>query len=95
MTYVPAFPKPRRLTNEDYKRWVRRQPCVACGATSQAHHTVTKGAGGSDYRTLAVCWKHHAELHGRGQAWFEEEYMVDIQDEVIRLLESYIAGGRP
>ena len=68
--------------------------CCACGATSQAHHTVTKGAGGSDLRTLAVCWKHHAELHNRGAAWFEEEYMVDLKDEMIRSLESYIAGGR-
>ena len=94
MTYVPAFPKPARLKNPAYLAWVRRQPCIACGATSQAHHTVTKGAGGSDYRTVPLCWMHHADLHGQGEKYFEEEYMVDIKDEVIRLLETYIAGGR-
>ena len=94
MTYTPAFPKPVRLKDRGYLAWVRRRPCIGCGARSQAHHTVTKGAGGSDFRTVPVCWKHHQELHRKGPAWFEEEYMVDIQDEVIRLLESYIAGGR-
>jgi len=38
---------------------------------------------------------HHADLHGQGEKYFEEEYMVDLKDEIIRLLESYIAGGRP
>ena len=32
---------------------------------------------------------------GKGAAWFEEEYMVDLKDEIIRSLEAYIAGGRP
>src|SRR5437899_767796 len=110
MTYVPAFPRPSRLKDPAYLRWVRLRPCVACGSAfgaawrpAHAHHTVTKGAGGSDYRTVPVCWKHHAELHNRGAAWFEEEYMVDLKDEIIRSLESYIgqlalgsrsAGGR-
>jgi len=94
MTYVPAFPKPTRRKDPGYLDWVRMQPCLACGVAAHAHHTVTKGAGGSDYRTVPLCFKHHTELHGRGAVWFEEEYIVDLQEEVIRLLESYIAGGR-
>ena len=94
MTYVPAFPKPSRLKDKDYIDWLRRRPCLVCGAVAQAHHTVTKGAGGSDYRTVPLCWTHHADLHGQGEKYFEEEYLVDLKDEIIRSLEAYIAGGR-
>ena len=95
MTYVPAFPKPARLKDAAYVAWVRLRPCIVCGARSQAHHTVTKGARGSDLRTVALCWKHHAELHAKGPVLFEIDYKVDLKDEIIRSLESYIAAGRP
>jgi hypothetical protein len=54
---VLAFPKPIRKTDPGYLAWIRTQPCVACGAQSQAHHTTTKGARGSDYRSLSLCYR--------------------------------------
>lgn len=90
-----AFPKPVRQKDPEYLAWVRRRPCIACGARAQAHHTVTKGARGSDYQAVALCWTHHSILHQKGRARFELEYHVDLKDEIIRSLESYIAAGRP
>ena len=91
---VLAYPKPVRLQDKIYLAWVRRQPCVACGAASQAHHSKTKGARGSDYRALPMCFKHHEELHRRGKAFMEIEYRVDIREELIRLLETYVSALR-
>lgn len=89
---VLAFPKPARLEDVDYLRFIRRQACLICPAASEAHHTRTRGSGGSDYLTLPLCPKHHREIHKRGLAWFEIEYRVDLRSELIRFLEIYLSA---
>jgi hypothetical protein len=91
---VLAFPKPSRKTDPGYLAWIRRQPCVACGAASQAHHTTSKGAGGSDYRSVALCYRHHQRLHRMGRQRFQAEYGVDLNEEIIRLLEAFVSALR-
>jgi len=91
--YVPAFPKPVRLTDPDYLRYIKRQPCLLCPSASvDPHHTKTRGAGGSDYRALPLCRKHHEDLHRRGAIVFALDYRIDLQAEQIRLLEMYVSA---
>ena len=89
-----AFPKPRRLVDAAYLDFIRLRPCLIEGAAAQAHHTVPVGAGGSDYRTLPLCHRHHEELHRIGKTRFETRYRLDITEEVIRHLELYVSALR-
>lgn len=93
MTRQPlAFPKPNRLKNPDYLAWIRRQPCLVDHVVAQAHHTMSRGAGGSDYRSVPLCPQHHRECHRRGGSWFQETYRLDFTEEVIRLMETYLSA---
>lgn len=87
-----AFPKPVRVEDPDYLRFIRRQPCLVCPAAAEAHHTIHRAAGGSDYRTVPLCRPHHRQIHSRGSVWFEAEYRVDLQGEMVRFLEIYISA---
>ena len=96
---IPAFPKPVRLRSDAYIRWIRQQPClVHPRSVPHAHHTTSRGAGGSDYRTVPLCFGCHNEIHQLGQARFEERHAVSFNEEMLRLLETYLAAqnrGRP
>jgi hypothetical protein len=97
---VLAFPKPVRLEDPDYLRFIRRQPCVVSHTASQAAHIKPEGHGKmgskvSDYRTVPLSWKLHEELdHKLGRERFEEKYNVDLDKEQIRLLEMYVSALR-
>lgn len=92
MTGALTFPKPRRLVDVVYLAWIRARPCLICGAAAHAHHTKTVGAGGSDYRALPFCPRHHDEQHRIGIMRFSLRYKLDIEQEVIRHLELYISS---
>lgn len=96
-----AFPKPVRLEDDDYKRFIRRQPCLICGAASEHAHIVPKGGGKtgskvSDYRGVPLCRNHHRwdrrSLHAIGRERFEEEQKVDLDLVQIQYLEMYISA---
>lgn len=89
---VLAFPKPVRLKDKDYLAWVRRQPCLVDYVVAEAHHTVTRGAGGSDYRSVPLCFRHHKECHRVGRSSFEARHRLDFTEEVIRLMEIFISA---
>jgi len=89
---VLAFPKPVRLKDKAYVAWIRRQPCLVDYVVAEAHHTVTRGAGGSDYRSVPLCIRHHKEAHRMGRASFEAKHRLDFTEEVIRLLEIFISA---
>jgi hypothetical protein len=91
---VLAFPKPVRFEDDAYLRFIRRQPCLICGAASQAHHVQAGGVGTkcSDYRTVPLCHNHHRELHNHGRTSFELQYSVDLNLEQIRFLEIYLSA---
>lgn len=52
--------------------------CVICGSTIGvvAHHVKHKGAGGDDdpENLLALCGKHHLEIHAQGCKTFMKKY---------------------
>lgn len=89
---VLAFPKPSRLQNRTYLDWIRRQPCLIDHVVAQAHHTTSRGAGGSDFRAVPLCHAHHREFHRLGKLRFEEKHRVDLVEEILRLLETFIAS---
>lgn len=89
---VLAFPKPSRLQSPGYLAWIRRQPCLVDYVVAQAHHSITRGRGGSDYRCVPLCVRHHNEVHRMGSTSFEAKYRLDFMEEVIRLLEIFISA---
>jgi len=94
---VLAFPKPVRLEDPDYLRFIRRQPCVLCGAAPEAHHVVPRGGGKtgarvSDYRCVPLCGRHHRACHAQGRARFEAEHAVDLDLVQIQYLEMYVSA---
>jgi len=92
MSNTLAFPKPVRLKDKDYLAWIRRQPCLVDYVVAEAHHTTSRGAGGSDYRSIPLCLRHHKEAHRLGRVSFELKHRLDFREEVIRLLEIFISA---
>jgi hypothetical protein len=93
---VLAFPKPMRLQDRGYLRWIRQQPCLIDHVQADAHHVDVGGVGtkGSDYRTLPLCRRCHREAHTLGRRRFEERHRLDMREEIIRLLETYLSAQR-
>lgn len=91
---VLAFPKPVRLEDLDYLRFIRRQPCLLHHVAAQAHHVISRGAGGSDYRALPLCTIHHECLHRIGRERFEAKFQVNLDAEQVRYLEIYLSALR-
>lgn len=96
-----AFPKPVRLLDPGYRRFIRRQPCVVCGAASEHAHIVPKGWGKtsskvSDYRSVPLCRNDHRfnrrSLHAIGRERFEDEQRIDLDLVQIQYLETYISA---
>lgn len=87
---MQCFPKPAREVDAAYLRHVRGQRCLVChNGKPDAHHMVSRGAGGSDYTCLALCRQHHSELHQIGRARFEQRYGVDLWAACAATLASY------
>lgn len=70
-----------REIDEEFLKHVRALGCSVSGCrinTINSHHLKTRGAGGSDYTCVPLCWKHHAEIHQLGRSKFEEKYSIDL-----------------
>lgn len=96
---VLAFPKPVRLRDEDYLRFIKRQPCLITHCASEASHIVPEGHAKmgskvSDYRTLPMHPKIHRLYHRVGRKAFEERFNVDLDLEQIHYLEIFISALR-
>lgn len=94
---VLAFPKPVRMEDPDYLRFIRRQPCCVSGVQSQAHHVVPEGGGKvgakvSDYRTVPLSFKLHDEYHRMGRTAFEAKRNIDLDLVQIQYLEMYLSA---
>ena len=97
MSAVLPFPKPVRLEDPAYLRFIRRQPCILTGTASEASHIVPEGQGKmgskvSDYRTVPMSPKLHREYHRIGRRKFEEKYNVNLDLEQLRFLEMYLSA---
>jgi hypothetical protein len=94
---ILAFPKPVTLTDDDYKRFIRREACCVCGSASQHHHVVPEGWGKmgakvSDYRGAPVCPRCHSTFHRIGRKRFEAEFHIDLAEVQIQCLEKYLSA---
>jgi hypothetical protein len=77
---VKPIAKPLRLRDPDHLRFLRTQPCLACGRSpSDAHHLkfaqqTALGRKVSDEFTVPLCRTHHRELHHRGneRIWLQQ-----------------------
>lgn len=90
------FPKPQRQTDPEYLKFIRLHLCIVpgCGQRSEAHHLVTRGAGGSDYSAIPLCHEHHAKLHALGPTAFEDTFALDLWRELAGLLWIYLTDQR-
>lgn len=94
---VLAFPKPVRMEDADYRRFIRRQPSCIDGTASQHHHVIPEGGGKtgskvSDYRGVPMDDRHHREYHRIGRKAFELKYNIDLDLVQIQYLETYISA---
>ena len=94
--------KPKRETDKNYRKYIEQQPCLVrnsdCLGDVVCHHTVTVGAGGSDYLGVPLCAEHHTGktgVHQMGRDSFQKFHNIDFRDEIIRLLKEYIREITP
>lgn len=89
--------EPRRVRDEEHRRYVARQPCVVCGRTpSQAHHLRFAQPRAlarkvSDEFTVPLCALHHQELHLRGD---ERLWWNDKRIDPLPIAEDYWRASR-
>lgn len=84
--------KPSRETNEKYLVFIREQRCLIsnqCIGEVDAHHTKSRGSGGSDYSAVPLCRKHHTQYHTKGGVWFSKNYEIQMYQEIARLLQQW------
>ena len=88
------FPKPIREKAPDYLDYIRSLRCLCygpeCTGDVAPHHAKSVGAGGSDYLTIPLCARHHAEAHQSGLSSLEYRHHFDRQTAIIRFLIGYI-----
>jgi predicted restriction endonuclease len=74
------FPKKRRVINKMLLESYHNKFCCICGSTIGivGHHVKSKGSGGDDEEgnILALCFKHHREVHDKGAKTFKKKYNV-------------------
>jgi len=71
------FPKNPPLKDKNNVEFVKTLRCVVCGMGNvDCHHIVSRGAGGGDElkNLLALCRKHHTEIHAIGRETFHAKY---------------------
>lgn len=79
MDYDSAFPKQVRKRDRKLLAEIRKRPCLICfRRPTEAHHVVTRGAGGDDSEEncIALCKSHHREIHRIGVESFTERYQA-------------------
>lgn len=88
-----------RVEDEEYREWIRKQPCIVRDRTGEdvdPHHAIEGGQGSkaSDYTCLPLSHDLHEELHGPNMSRkaFEEKYNVDIWKEIADHITRYFTG---
>ena len=86
--------KPARMRFERFLEFVRGLPCLVCfDARTEAHHVISRGAGGSDFRAVPLCRLHHVEFHRYGRDTFANKYTMDWNVAHLALIEAFIFEG--
>lgn len=87
---MAEYEKPIREVDKDYLKFIRKEPCLITGLKADPHHTVSRGAGGSDYRAVPLNREKHSECENIGIKTFQKKYYLSFDREIIRLLIIYI-----
>ena len=85
--------KPRRIEDEAFLVFVRSRRCSVPGCINpdtDPHHTITRGAGGSDHFAIPLCRQHHDEIHSLGKHRFETDHGIDLWAVSARILSMFI-----
>ena len=92
--------KPTMYRDPAYRAWVRQWPCCVCRTESniEAAHTGPHGLGNkaSDIRVVSLCTAHHRGPYGLdriGRTKFEEKYNIDLAEQCLWLLNTYLSNG--
>lgn len=83
-------PKSKRYESPQYLDFIRGLPCAVCGGQSEPHHTVSRGASGSDLTCIPLCRKDHSYCHSTSKDVFENKANININDVRIKIMEKYI-----
>lgn len=85
---VVAFPKIKRVVDEEYVRWLHGWPCCVSSCRFwpvHAHHVRSKGAGGGDDQCVPLCAFHHVvgpkAVHKIGVKTFQSLFQVSLECE--------------
>jgi len=65
-----------------------------CFGKIEAHHVVSRGAGGGDEQVVPLCSKAHADGHKMGWETFQKRYRVDLASTAAELWKLSPAGKR-
>lgn len=85
--------KSLRELRPDYIRWIKGWECLACKKWPvDAHHTISRGALGSDLTCVPLCHMCHMELHNIGQISFQKKKNLDFAREV-KVLNTLFQSG--
>jgi len=86
--------KAKPFRSRKYLDWVKRQPCVMCGAPADdPHHIIgTGGMSGMgrtapDSMAIPVCRRHHDEIHRTPELWPQQWEWIS------RTLDKALAEG--
>lgn len=70
----------KRIVDKKLLEEYREKPCAVCGISGgglvTGHHIKSKGSGGHDTEEnlMAMCFKHHREVHDKGLKTFVNKY---------------------
>lgn len=84
--------------NNPYLEFVRTRPCLICGQGDvHAHHVRMGSHAGlgtkpSDYLCVPLCFKHHDELHNKGEKTFWQTHQIPPHIFIIKMLGLYLSG---
>jgi hypothetical protein len=93
----------RPLVDEAYKRFIRREPCCACGKAkrSEAAHFGPRGLGqkSDDRQALPLCHKCHRtspiSYHELGPVKFALAHKLDVAAQIAKLNAFYEEKLKP
>lgn len=92
-----GYPKPEKVINEEYKKYVLSHPCLVCGNPQvDPDHLLARGRGSAnqnDYSLIPLCRKCHSERHTGGNEKLETKYRISLWFEAWRLLARWIESG--
>jgi hypothetical protein len=96
---LDSVPRGRTATtprSEEYLDFVRSHPCAVCRQPAEAHHAIGhRGIGlkPSDFASIPLCRRHHADIHRVGPRPFARKHDIDLIEVAFNLLHRYATGA--